>query len=72
MPSSFYCITPNGRLLHYTACNDMEVRAGAVPIDICTTTATHRHLYHHVTNGLMRVVLTCLFAGFVSKAARLV
>ena len=35
----------------------MEVRAGAILIDICTTTTTtHRHLCHEVANWLMCVV----------------
>ena len=37
----------------------IEVRAGAILIDICTTTITtsHSHLYHDAANGFMRVAL---------------
>ena len=33
-------------------CVQIEIRAGAVPIDICTTTTTSRwHLYYHIERG---------------------
>ena len=45
----------NGRLQCHSV--QMEVRAGAVPIDIwITLTTTQSHLFHHVANGFMHVM----------------